>query len=755
MNTPVVRAHAWMTLASVVGFSASLPGPSRLTHAARALRSRFGDRDRFLGSFSTAPTCDPLGMYLAAIAEFQQDRSLATFWHRLCRLPQGVPPYHARYGLKGLRRLPAASPEEQGTLQPEVVMGLLALAGALDRLARHRRMDEPDARKTFQRLARPLVAAYPNSPRWAEHGLAPLDDLQQRPRDWVLQCVPALAEARRKAVTRGSPPRFLALARNPTWGQRVRDLMADLKAGHVDRVPDVEALLAEQRVHAQRSGDSDPLRRTLCNASSRILRSQHRLALKWAEEAAHVAPHDPFAWNTLVRVLMKSRMARALAVAWMTWKQFPDNPVAHNGLAEVLKAMQRLPEAEQAYRAAVQKFPDDPVAHTGLAVVTAVRGGDAGREAAERSLLKALELDPKNAHARNFLAKLRGQGPSVDEEVPGEGEPTPDDAHVMRDDRGIQAGGEDAPRGEGNGLAGAAEAGLGDLEAAWGSGAASAPPGPKGAAGGRSEVEVEAKDPKTADADAFARADGQEWWRGIEAAGLRAEASFLRDWASQLPGAEAARWRARALELLEQADAMAPGDPRVLAERTAWKMKDPSTAAELLTVALEQHPGCAPLLVLKARLDREEARRARRALSDASMAQLLQAPLRLDDLGSAYRPVVQLQRGLASLALLDGAVRVEKARQAFDAFRSGIAKEDEVEQAEARASGGADGSAGRMGFHGWLRRTTNAGMFRGLPDAKGVRTEDVALVEATWERTPHVFDEVEDMLVDRWEYAQV
>lgn len=254
----VVRAHAWMTLASVVGFSASLPVPSRLARAAAALRGRFGDREGFLGSFSTAPACDPLGLYLAAIAEFQPDRSLASFWHRLCRLPEGVPPYHARYGLKGLRRLPAASPIDQGTLREEVVMGLMALAEALDRLVRHRRMAEPEALKSFKRLARPLVAAYPGSPRWAEHGLAPLEDLQERPRGWVLECVPALAKARPMAAPRGSPPRSRALARNPTWVPRVIDLMAALRAGHLHRVPDIEALLAEQRVHAQRAGDSDP-----------------------------------------------------------------------------------------------------------------------------------------------------------------------------------------------------------------------------------------------------------------------------------------------------------------------------------------------------------------------------------------------------------------------------------------------------------------------------------------------------------------
>eukprot|EP00825_Cyclidium_porcatum_P032182 TRINITY_DN34342_c0_g1_i1.p1 TRINITY_DN34342_c0_g1~~TRINITY_DN34342_c0_g1_i1.p1 ORF type:complete len:128 (-),score=12.54 TRINITY_DN34342_c0_g1_i1:11-394(-) len=59
------------------------------------IRDRYQRRVHgFLGSFSTAPAADPLGLYLAVIAEFQgDDRSLAGFWHRLCDLPDGAPFY--------------------------------------------------------------------------------------------------------------------------------------------------------------------------------------------------------------------------------------------------------------------------------------------------------------------------------------------------------------------------------------------------------------------------------------------------------------------------------------------------------------------------------------------------------------------------------------------------------------------------------------------------------------------------------------
>ena len=162
----VSMVSAWTCLASVIEFSARLPQTSRLASAAAALRARFPLRERFLGSFSTAPAADPLGFYLAAVAEFQDDRSLAGFWQRLCDLPDGVPFYHARYGILGLRRLKAASAWENGSLRAEVVLGMLRLANAFDRLVRERGLAEQVAKSSFRRVAVQLAAAYPSSPGW-------------------------------------------------------------------------------------------------------------------------------------------------------------------------------------------------------------------------------------------------------------------------------------------------------------------------------------------------------------------------------------------------------------------------------------------------------------------------------------------------------------------------------------------------------------------------------------------------------------
>lgn len=146
----VRQGSAWMCAASLVEFSARLGPGSRLGRTAGELRARFAGRETFLGSFSTSPTADPLGVYLAAVAEFHgADRSMAAMWHRMCDLPDGVPPYHARYAMLGLRRLPAADPVEAGTLRAEVVRGPVRLAMGFDRLVRERGMPEALAQATF------------------------------------------------------------------------------------------------------------------------------------------------------------------------------------------------------------------------------------------------------------------------------------------------------------------------------------------------------------------------------------------------------------------------------------------------------------------------------------------------------------------------------------------------------------------------------------------------------------------------------
>lgn len=196
-------ASAWSCLCTVVEYSASLPEESHLTRSAAALRARFAGRHAFLGSFPTAPSSDPLGLYLALLAVFQgDDRSLVPLWHRMCDLPEEVPFYHARYAMLGLRRATPADPRETGMLRVEIVSGLLRLTRSFDRFAREQPALEPTLRRTFRRVAADTAAAFPGSPRWREH-CESVEALPERARGWLVKAVPELGRppSPRQALT--------------------------------------------------------------------------------------------------------------------------------------------------------------------------------------------------------------------------------------------------------------------------------------------------------------------------------------------------------------------------------------------------------------------------------------------------------------------------------------------------------------------------------------------------------------------------
>src|ERR1043166_3073962 len=355
---------AWSCLCSVVEFSAKLPEESRLRSCARVLRSGFDDRQRFLGSFSSAPTADPLGVYLAAVAEFQgEDRTLAPFWHWMCALPDGVPFSHARYAMLGLRRLKRADSSQNGTLRAEIVFGLLRLAQAFDRLTRERGLRDDIARNTFLRIAGQTAAAYRDSPGWSEHGLNQVLLLPDRPQRWVLEAVQPLAEAvhhanGRFAARRGRVDKSIEYDRS--WSQRAADASTRLKSADV--------------------------------------------ALRWANEAREWEPNNAFTWTTIKDVLLsRGDIEAALYFAWVAWKRFPENVVVRTGLAEALKKANRYFEAEEIYRQTIREFPESVFALTGLSdILKSLRRYNE----AEEVYRKTIEKFPNNVVARTGLAEV-------------------------------------------------------------------------------------------------------------------------------------------------------------------------------------------------------------------------------------------------------------------------------------------------------------------------------------------------------------
>ena len=690
----------WSCLCSVVEFSSRLSGDTQLKNCAVALRARFAERQRFLGSFSTAPAADPLGLYLAVVAEFQvEDRSLATFWHRMCNLPDDVAFYHARYALLGLRRLKAADPVENGTLRAEVVFGLLRLARAFDRLVRERGLPDNIAKATFRRVAVQTAVAYPNSPGWLRYGLAEAIKLPERPQRWLSEAVPSLGEAvrREKTKTTHKAPRPRRnVEPDPSWSQRAGELATRLRRRDSDCLPEVLLLLNEQKSYAEATGETYNIVRTLCNFASRAPRRNLQLALNWANEARAWEPNNPFTWKTISDVLLRQqKTSLALRFAWVAWKQFPENVVARNGLAEVLKAMGRYDEAERCYRDTITQFPEDVFARTGLAEVLKAMGRYDEAERCYRDTITQRTAPEPEA----FTARAKKDVPADSEvkQLAAEREPQP----YLQPLATIEG-----------------ETFTQDV----------------------SEIELQHFTPTDT----------------VEIAALVAEAHFYRTWAREADDEIANARRCKATMMLDRAEDIFPEDPLVLAERAALKVDEGEEpfAYESLAIQLGSHPAAVPLLVIKARLERERARSEKRPLNETTFAELCSIPQYLSGINPSLTPLFHFQKGLASLALLNGVVRINTAARSFTGFRRTVARRA-IEERKEREIARDPRTHSVPRFYEWLQAQTNRHIFATLTEPEEVHAIDIPAIECAMATHRSEVLAIEDVLVDRLVFAIV
>lgn len=165
-----------------------------------------------------------------------------------------------------------------------------------------------------------------------------------------------------------------------------------------------KALLREEERYALLYGESRNLGMSLRNFARSVWGRRPDLAVKWAEMAVRWEPWDAYSWTTLTQARLRaSDTEAALALAWEAAERFPENDVARNGLAELLKEAGRLDEAEAVYRQAVVDFPDDDYARNGLATLLREMGRLKEAEAVYRQTMVAIPTDPV---ARNGLAEI-------------------------------------------------------------------------------------------------------------------------------------------------------------------------------------------------------------------------------------------------------------------------------------------------------------------------------------------------------------
>ena len=393
-GSAAVLAAGWCTLGTILGARTDL----RRTAAALAAHVR-ADRE-FLAGISQGRSRDPLASAWWGLARYQPDRALLVDWRGLCSLQPGVPWYHGALGLRGLRHAPPADATLRGGFSYEVADGLVRFARGLIHHEAERWLPKRRAEEEFTTQARVLLRAFPYPDAWRQFWQDAVGRHDHDPPSEWIEGV--FGPAPRQGGKRRPPP--VACRWNPGWPDRARRIATDLRQHNPQAVVQAEKLLREQRVYADATGNTSGVVRSACNFSGAIRSWRPELALEWAGMARELDPWDTHAVNNHAAAFLRlGRLSEAARASAAAVRRFPDDVVARTGLAEVLKAQARHPEAESVYRETVAQFPDDVVARTGLAEVLKAQARHPEAESVYRETVAQF---PDNVVARNGLAEV-------------------------------------------------------------------------------------------------------------------------------------------------------------------------------------------------------------------------------------------------------------------------------------------------------------------------------------------------------------
>jgi tetratricopeptide (TPR) repeat protein len=405
----------WETVGAIVSATyQSGASPALLEASALALRERLADATGFAAHLFSARGTDAFFACLSAVALYQRDDSLRSFWWRLAELPAGFPVRYAGLALTGIRRLPSP-----GEFRYDVAGALFVVAKALSRLEREGMLDAKQALEEIEYLFRRSRRQYPTfENEWAEVVRREVrDDLRQDYTDstWqFLTSIKARSPDTRRAQTHVEARDDFGSEVSPLVGGGLA-LTWDARndPDHVtqlieNRRPDsnafAEALLEKQRDYALRTGNRSFLVKSLHRFATGIRDWNIRQAEQWTREQVRWEPNDARVWTLLVDVIKRDDPTRCWQLAWATTDRFPFDAYSRTGLAGVLKAQGRLSEAEEVYRQAVEDFPDNVVARTGWAEVLKAQGR---LSEAEEVYRQAVENFPESAYALSGLAYVR------------------------------------------------------------------------------------------------------------------------------------------------------------------------------------------------------------------------------------------------------------------------------------------------------------------------------------------------------------
>jgi len=735
-----LTAVAWCRAADVIAMD------ERLDKSADYLRQHVTNDRRFLNALHEGRGRDPMARAWLAIARHQQDRRLVDQWWRLCSIPPDEPWYRGAFGIHGLRGLPPADQAKKGGFAEEVADGLAMLACALRRHQEEGWLQEKPAENEFLRTARMTTAAYPFPKEWQafwRHAVERYDN--QPPRGWVKKIV-RLDTVETRGFRNKPANKRQWIQRDPRWAQIGKRIAARLGHGDWNALPDAEELLEAQQQYAEATGDTYNVVRTASNFAGRVRKQRPGLALKWAELARHFEPWDSYAWTTNVSALSTlGRQREAVNLALQAVERFPENVVARNGLAEVLKAEERFDEAESVYRDTVERFPEDVVARTGLAEVLKA---EERFDEAESVYRDTIERFPDDVFARNGLASilkavgryeeavglLAQVGKTADEQY--EAEPTGLEGPTV--------------------IAENLERAFADADKTHGSVDAAGP--------------ADRVAPEQAVAAAESAEDRSEATPGLRAEDvgiLLADAYLLRRWQSRSMHREGQQptgaIQDRAQDLLERLMPLIGRDSRAASEAglLALEQEDLEQAVRLLSEASERFRGSVRVHYALARAQRELARVRQRSLSSEAETEVIVPWRRLSRIDEHCRPVHLLGEGRAWLTLSDGATVEENARNAFGRLGRWLARQIEPTDCEVDPNATPleeirDRFAPHEGadrFFGWWAREVQTYVFGEEAISRAEDLEELAPIRDRIDQYSRTLDQIEEECVARFDRA--
>ena len=401
---------AWRQAADIIAMREDLD------KSAECLQQKVINEPDFLNALHEGRGRDPMASAWRAIARYQKNQSLdkqqslVKQWWRLCSLPPNEPWYRGVCGIYGLRNLPSST----GDFKNEVAEGLAMLAEGFWRYQKEGWLQSDFAEKEFLRTARMTMAAYPFPKKWQSFwGDVVTREKFTELRDWIGKIASLTSGASLKKKSEKSSKQQWN-QQDPQWAKRAQDIAQKLRGATLDSaINDAINLLWEEEKYAKATGNTDDIVRTACNFAGKIRPYRPNLSYEWAALARDFNPWNPYTWTISTKTLLElNKHQEAFLLSLQALRRFPDNVVARNGLAEVLKAQNRLNEAKVLYRETIERFPNDVISRTGFAEVLKTQNKLDEAEAVYR---ETIERFPDNVISRTGFAEVLKTQNKLDE----------------------------------------------------------------------------------------------------------------------------------------------------------------------------------------------------------------------------------------------------------------------------------------------------------------------------------------------------